>query len=78
VLREVGALRPTADLRDVECPVWFVNGRYDHFRGEERRFLAAARDGRLVVVPGATHLVSLVRPERFVRVVLEALDELER
>ncbi|MCC2318949.1 alpha/beta fold hydrolase [Cellulomonas chengniuliangii] len=77
VLREVGALRPTADLRDVECPVWFVNGRYDHFRGEERRFLAAARDGRLVVVPGATHLVSLVRPERFVRVVLEALDELE-
>ncbi|WP_066582360.1 alpha/beta fold hydrolase [Cellulomonas timonensis] len=77
VLREVGTLHPVADLHEVRCPVWFVNGRYDHFRGEERRFLAAARDGRLVVVPGATHLVSLTRPARFVRVVLEALDELD-
>lgn len=77
VLREVGQLSPTVDLRAIECPVWLVNGRYDHFRGEERRFLASARDGRLLVVPGATHLVSLVRPERFTRVVLEALDELE-
>lgn len=78
VLREVGTLRPTVDLRTLRCPVWFVNGRYDHFRGEERRFVAAARDGRLVVVRGATHLVSLTQPERFVRVILEALDELDR
>lgn len=61
------------DLRRVEAPVWLVNGRYDHFRGEEPAFLAACRDGRLVVVPGATHLVSLVRPTRFSRAVLEAL-----
>ena len=32
----------------------------------------SARDGRLVVVPRATHLVSLVAPERFTRAVLEA------
>lgn len=77
VLREVSACTPLADLARIDVPVWLVNGRYDHFRGEERRFLAACRDGRLVVVPRATHLVSLVAPERFTRTVLEALDRLE-
>ncbi|MGW6129406.1 alpha/beta fold hydrolase [Cellulomonas sp. NPDC055163] len=77
VLREVSACTPLDDLARIDVPVWLVNGRYDHFRGEERRFLAACRDGRLVVVPRATHLVSLVAPERFTRTVLEALDELE-
>lgn len=76
VLRAVRDTSPLADLRTVRAPVWLVNGRYDHFRGDERRFLAACRDGRLVVVPRATHLVSLVAPVRFTRVVLEALDEL--
>lgn len=77
VLREVSACTPLEDLARIDVPVWLVNGRFDHFRGEERRFLAACRDGRLVVVPRATHLVSLVAPERFTRTVLEALDELE-
>ncbi|WP_258726096.1 alpha/beta fold hydrolase [Cellulomonas sp. NS3] len=77
VLREVSACTPLEDLTRIDAPVWLVNGRFDHFRGEERRFLAACRDGRLVVVPRATHLVSLVAPERFTRTVLEALDELE-
>jgi pimeloyl-ACP methyl ester carboxylesterase len=77
VLRAVLAARPVEDLARIQVPVWLVNGRYDHFRGEERRFLAACRDGRLVVVPGATHLVSLVAPVRFSRVVLEALDTLQ-
>ena len=74
VLRAVTAARPVDDLARIEVPVWLVNGRYDHFRGEERRYLAACQDGRLVVVRGATHLVSLVAPVRFTRVVLEALD----
>jgi pimeloyl-ACP methyl ester carboxylesterase len=77
VLREMSTATPLDDLARVEAPVWLVNGRYDHFRGDERAFLAACRDGRLVVVPGATHLVSLVAPERFTRVVLEALDTVE-
>lgn len=77
VLRAVRHVDPLADLRRVEAPVWLVNGRLDHFRGDERRFLAACRDGRLVVVPGATHLVSLVQPVRFTRVLLAALDGLE-
>ncbi|CAM5782937.1 alpha/beta fold hydrolase [Cellulomonas persica] len=78
VLREVGALDPVADLARVRVPVWLVNGRYDHFRGDERAYLAACGDGRLVVVPGATHLVSVVAPVRFTRVVLEAYDEVCR
>lgn len=74
VLRAIRAATPVDDLARVEAPVWLVNGRYDHFRGEERRFLRACRDGRLVVVPGATHLVSLTAPVGFTRVVLGAVD----
>ncbi|WP_337973505.1 alpha/beta hydrolase [Cellulomonas sp. NTE-D12] len=77
VLRAMRSARPLEDLARVDAPVWLVNGRFDHFRGEERAFLRACRHGRLVVVPGATHLVSLVRPTRFTRVLLEAAAELE-
>lgn len=77
VLRALSGFDVLGDLRRVQAPVWLVNGRFDHFRGEERAFLAACRDGRLVVVPGATHLVSLVRPTRFDRAVLEALAAVE-
>ena len=75
-MRAMREATPLADLAHVAAPVWLVNGRFDHFRADERRFLAACRDGRLVVVPGATHLVSLVQPVRFTRVLLEVLDEL--
>jgi pimeloyl-ACP methyl ester carboxylesterase len=78
VLGAVGAHDPEDALARVEVPVWLVNGRFDHFRIEERRMLRATRDGRLVVVPGATHLVSLARPEEFTAVVLGAVAELER
>lgn len=78
VLREVGGADPLTDIARVEAPVWLVNGRLDHFRTQERRFVAAAPDGRLVVVPRATHLVSLVAPVRFTRVVLEAAEEVDR
>jgi pimeloyl-ACP methyl ester carboxylesterase len=64
-----------SDITRIECPIWFVNGRWDHFRGHEQRFVAAAPDGHLVLVPGATHLVSLVRPVAFNRVLLELVDE---
>lgn len=76
VLREMRAATPVEDLARVAAPVWLVNGRYDHFRGEERRFLRACRDGRLVVVPGATHLVSLTAPVAFTRVLLDVVDAL--
>ncbi|WNB86023.1 alpha/beta hydrolase [Cellulomonas sp. ATA003] len=74
VLREIGRSRPVEDLARVQAPVWIVNGRWDHFRSEERRFLRACRDGRLVVLRGARHLASLDQPVGFSRVLLEALD----
>ena len=77
VLELVGTLDPERALAKIEVPVWFVNGRFDHFRIEERRMLRATRDARLVVVPGATHLVSLARPDEFTAVVSGAVAELE-
>jgi pimeloyl-ACP methyl ester carboxylesterase len=77
VLGAVGELDPEAGLAQVDVPVWLVNGRFDHFRIDERRMLRAVRDGRLIVVPGATHLVSLARPEEFTAVLLGAVAELE-
>ncbi|MGR0221625.1 alpha/beta fold hydrolase [Agromyces sp. ZXT2-6] len=73
----VAELDIEASIAAVEVPIWFVNGRYDHFRIEERRLLRAARDGRLVHIDGATHLVSLVRPAEFAAAVLGAVAELE-
>ncbi|WP_400998189.1 alpha/beta fold hydrolase [Agromyces sp. GXQ0307] len=73
----VGELDLEASIAAIEVPVWFVNGRYDHFRFEERRMLRAAADGRLVHIDGATHLVSLARPEEFTATVLGAVAELE-
>lgn len=81
LLTAMRSVDPVADLGAVRCPVWLVNGQWDHFRLQERRLLSAAHDGRLVVVRGATHLANLVRPVAFTRVVLEVLaecDERER
>lgn len=64
-LRATATLTPLRSLAAYPGPVWLVNGALDHFRLNERRFLAACRNGRLVVVAGATHLSSLAQPERF-------------
>jgi pimeloyl-ACP methyl ester carboxylesterase len=76
-LTEVGRTDPRADLAGLGCPVWLVNGRWDHFRIGEPAMRRAAPNARLVVIPGATHLVSLVRPVAFTRVLLDALDEVD-
>ncbi|MCY7289481.1 MAG: alpha/beta hydrolase [Cryobacterium sp.] len=67
-LGATGTLRPLDSLARYPGPVWLVNGAFDQFRLHERRFLAACRDGRLVIVPRASHLVSLAQPERFAAV----------
>ncbi len=77
LLTEMLRVDPLDDLARTRCPVWLVNGQWDHFRLQERRLLAAAPDARLVVVRGATHLVSLVRPVTFTRVLLGALAEVD-
>ncbi len=47
-------------------PTLFVNGEDDRlFRSGEQAFLAAAVDGRLVVIPGCGHLVNEDRPREF-------------
>jgi pimeloyl-ACP methyl ester carboxylesterase len=75
-LQATGTLHPLADLARYPGPVWLVNGRYDHFRLNERRFLAACRNGHLIVIPGASHLVSLAQPERFTAVLRQVATEL--
>ncbi|TFC53305.1 alpha/beta hydrolase [Cryobacterium sp. TMT1-21] len=74
-LGATGTLRPLDSLSRYPGPVWLVNGFFDQFRLHERRFLAACRDGRLVIVPRASHLVSLAQPERFTAVLGEILRE---
>jgi pimeloyl-ACP methyl ester carboxylesterase len=76
-LTAAGSLDPLAGLARYPGPVWIVNGRLDHFRVDEARFVRANPHTRHVLIPGATHLVSLVKPERFTAIVLDALDELE-
>ncbi|TFC96699.1 MULTISPECIES: alpha/beta hydrolase [Cryobacterium] len=73
-LGATGTLRPLDSLARYPGPVWLVNGRFDQFRLHERRFLGACRNGHLVVVPRASHLVSLAQPERFAEVLKGILD----
>lgn len=47
-------------------PSLILNGEFDVlFRAGARRFVGAARDGRLQVIPRATHLTNLDRPDAF-------------
>lgn len=73
-LAAVGRTDPIGALARYDGPVWFVTGALDHFRLDERRFRAARPEAPFIVVPGASHLVSLVRPEAFTRIVRDAAD----
>ena len=77
LLTAMRTVRPLEDLARIECPVWVVNGAWDHFRTMERAYLRACPTARLVVVPRATHLLNLVRPVAFNRVMLEALEQVD-
>lgn len=79
-LREIAAVRPIGSIGRIRTPLLLVNGEFDHFRIQERRYLAAARARRglpaswsqLLVIPGASHLVSLTRPVEFTRILVTA------
>ncbi|TFD65196.1 alpha/beta fold hydrolase [Cryobacterium ruanii] len=73
-LQATSTLTPLTSIAAYPGPVWLVNGALDHFRLNERRFLAACRNGQVVVVPRATHLSSLARPERFTAILLDVAD----
>ena len=72
-LRELRPLRPIESLRRIEQPVLLVNGALDHFRWQERAYLRAGRNARLVRVAGATHMVSLTRSRQFTDLLLDAV-----
>lgn len=67
-----------AHVRDVDVPVWLVNGARDHMRLDEQRYLAAAADAALVVVPRAGHDVNSEAPDAFNRVLTRALADFGR
>ncbi|GAB3035770.1 alpha/beta hydrolase [Parafrigoribacterium mesophilum] len=75
VLRELRPVTPAPSLSRIDVPVTFVNGQLDHFRIHASRYLAATPHGRLVTLPRATHMVSVVRPEEFTGILLEAHAE---
>ena len=78
VLRALRPVKPVRSLARIGEPVLFVNGRLDHFRLDARRYLAAAANGRLVTVAGATHMVSIVKPDRFTQLLLDGYAEAGR
>lgn len=53
---------PLAELASYPHRVWLLNGTRDHFRVDERAFLAACRDGRLLHLAGHGHLGVLADP----------------
>lgn len=77
VLTEMRALDPLADLARTKCPVWILNGQWDHFRLGERDFAAACPRAQVVTVRGANHIANLSRPVAFNRALLEVLEHLD-
>ncbi|TDP31177.1 hypothetical protein DFR75_109146 [Nocardia ignorata] len=77
VVEELSGFDVLAALGSYAGPISLVNGRHDHFRVQERRFLRQCRDGRLIVVAGAGHYLPLIHPERFAELVLEAATAAE-
>ena len=71
---------PITAIGSIRVPLLLVNGQFDHFRLEERAYLAAARArpgipeswSQLLVVPGANHMVSLVRPREFSAILVQS------
>jgi len=71
VVAEVTRLDVLNELAAYPGRVCLVNGARDHFRADERRFLDACRDGRLLVLPGRGHIDCLVEVESLARIVTE-------
>ncbi|MET9216250.1 MULTISPECIES: alpha/beta fold hydrolase [unclassified Nocardia] len=77
VVAELSRFDVLAALASYQGPVWLINGRHDHLRIHERRFVRACRTGQLSVVPRAGHYLPLADPVRFADFVLEAAASAE-
>ncbi|GAB2953008.1 alpha/beta hydrolase [Micromonospora polyrhachis] len=71
VVDEVTRLDVLRELSTYQGRVCLVNGARDHFRADERRFLDACPDGRLVVLARRGHLDCLVEVEFLAGIVTE-------
>jgi pimeloyl-ACP methyl ester carboxylesterase len=73
-LRQLDALDTRAALSRLQAPVWLLNGQFDRFRMQERAFLAAAADHRLVRQSGVRLAARFRRPLDTARLLLGILD----
>lgn len=65
-IREVMDREFAPKLAAYPGPVLLLNGAMDlGFRMHEKRFLAATKQGRLQVIPGAFHIANIDQPEAF-------------
>ncbi|MFE0749723.1 alpha/beta fold hydrolase [Gordonia sp. NPDC058843] len=71
VVAEIKRFDALAEVSRYPGRTVFVNGRQDQFRVHERRFVDAAPDATLTVIPGASHLFPLIQPELAGRIVGE-------
>jgi hypothetical protein len=69
VVEAVAGEDPLASLATYPGRVWLVDGSRDPFRGDERRFLRACRDGRLILIPRRGHLGVMADPARLAHLV---------
>lgn len=77
-LASLAALDLRASLRRITVPTWFVNGQFDQLRVNEKAFVAAVPDARLLVVPRTSHLVTAMRPRVFNAVLDVVIAEREQ
>ena len=73
-LRQLDALDTRAALSRLQAPVWLLNGQFDRFRMQERAFLAAAADHRLVRQSGVRLAARFRRPLDTARLLLGIID----
>jgi pimeloyl-ACP methyl ester carboxylesterase len=77
VVRAIAGHDQLAALRAYPGKVWLVNGERDPFRADERMFLAACRDGRLVHLPRTGHVTALADPDRLARLLDDAAGSVQ-
>lgn len=76
-LRSLSVLDLVEALRNIEVPMWFVNGQWDQLRVNERLFTTLAPHAELIVVPRTSHLVTAMRPRVFNAVIDLALATMD-
>ncbi|MBA4022310.1 MAG: alpha/beta hydrolase [Gordonia sp.] len=63
VVAEVSRFDALGEVARYPGPIEFINGGWDQFRVNERRFAAVSPRANLTVIPRASHLFPLIQPE---------------